>query len=150
MQAAIQLLPLLRWVDFNLAVAAVAAADPLATCQALSRWKELSIFTPQMVVHTLGGLAQPSIPQATREELAQYFESIIRSGDCDPIVHEIYMVLLILHPSNKNVHQCDPSAQMENLPPHRISCHPRNQVHAVSIQRLGSLMMDARHTVVQP
>lgn len=107
------LLPLLRLEHMPVALAALATAEPLATCKALSRVKELSIITPQMAAHTLGGLARPEVSLAIRKELARYFEAVIQTGVRTPIVHEIYMVLLILNPIDTQLRRCAPYVQMD-------------------------------------
>lgn len=105
-QDAITSLPLLRLEQIPAALAGVAKADPLATCKALSWVKELSIITPQMAAHTLGCLVLPDFCLDIREQLARYFEHAIDAGDRTPIVHEMYMVLLVLHPSNSQLQRC--------------------------------------------
>ena len=58
------------------------------------------MITPQIAANAFGGLVLPGVSLAIREELAQYLEHLISVGERSQIIHELYMVLLILQDSD--------------------------------------------------
>lgn len=106
---ALAVLPQLRREILAPSLAQLTAADPLATCTALEHAPGLSCITPLMVAHTMGGLAKPDVPVATRTALLRYLQNrAIFSGSRDRVLHDLYVVLLILHPEEHELHRCVP------------------------------------------
>lgn len=104
---ALAVLPKLRRELLAPSLAQLTAADPLATCEALERSPGLGCVTPLMVAHTAGGLAKPDVPVATRTALLRYLQSrAIYCGWRDRTLHDLYVVLLVLHPEEHELHRC--------------------------------------------
>ena len=104
---ALEVLPKLRRELLAPSLARLAAADPLATCTALESAPGLSCITPLMVAHTMGGLARPDVPLDTRTALLHYLQNrVIFSGTRHRVLHDLYVVLLVLHPEEHELHRC--------------------------------------------
>eukprot|EP00892_Ulva_mutabilis_P012108 jgi/Ulvmu1/926/UM102_0009.1 len=105
-RGALEVLPKLKRELLAPSLARLAAADPLATCTALERGRGLACITPLMVAHTMGGLARPDVPLATRTALLRYLQiRVIFSGVRARVLHDLYVVLLILHPEEFELHR---------------------------------------------
>lgn len=117
---ALAVLPKLRRELLAPSLAQLTAADPLATCTALEHSPGLSCVTPLMVAHTMGSLAKPDVPVGTRTALLRYLQKrAIFSGSRDRVLHDLYVVLLILHPEEHELHRCAPPAW------HHEICDPK-------------------------